>query len=78
MSAFRKKVILGMILFCLILGLGLIPQLFASKQAECSAWHPCGAWCETFGDCGESGAHCGTGPNYVYCECNGVRVYYYC
>ena len=78
MSVFQKKVIVGMILFCFILGLGLITQLFANHQNECSAWNPCGAWCETFGDCGESGAICGSVSNYVYCECNGVREYYYC
>lgn len=37
-------------------------------NAGCSAHHPCGAWCQTFGNCGGNET-CTVHANKVTCSC---------
>lgn len=77
MDRFKRTILVGSITFLFLMGISMGFDLLG-----CRASLPCGAFCETFGNCtdktGELVEVCEAKSDYVYCRCGDVQAKFWC
>lgn len=66
------------LLFSLVIVLVLISSLGTGSLFGCSTQAECGAYCETFGNCGEKESCRDWGAFGVSCRCGNIEAGFYC
>ena len=64
----HRRIFLGIFFLCLLVVVAQVP-----RRLSCSVYTDCGAFCFTFGECGDYEI-CHAGADFVYCRCGSEKI----